>query len=114
MNYEFDIIEQKCRSLRVGYSWELMNFNTLHKYIVDNFTNGVYKSQEIPLTKDDIVQILNFLNKEMSALSTIENQKIFINDGIYSYNIAKAFDIFSIIVRVWDDDYVVWYEALLM
>ena len=71
MNDEFYVIDQNRRAIynemngnedenncaNIGYFW---NFNTLHKYIIDNFSDGIYEGQVIPLTKDDLVQILNF------------------------------------------------------
>ena len=67
-NYEFDVIDQKRLAIYNEMNaikdssekhndddavWFLKRFNTLHKYIVDNFSNGVYDGQVIPLTKDD-------------------------------------------------------------
>ena len=51
--------------------WFLKRFNTLHKYIVDNFADGVDECQLIPLTKDDVVKILNHLNKIDDVLSSL-------------------------------------------
>ena len=114
MNDEFYVINQKRIAIRDEIGDNILyffNFNTLHKYIVDNFADGVDECQLIPLTKDDVVQILNYLNKEMSSLSTVKNQKIFINDIIYSDNITRAIGIFSMVIRDWDDDFGVWYSA---
>lgn len=106
MNAEFYVINQKRRIIYnemngdenncpyIGYFW---NFNTLHKYIVDNFSDGVYDGQIIPLTKDDVVKILNFLNQEIQVMS--------------STNTTNAIGIFSMIARKWDDDFGVWYRA---
>ena len=43
----------------------------MHKYIVDNFSNGVDGCHEIPLTKDNVVQILNYLNHIVDILSSL-------------------------------------------
>ena len=113
MNVEFDIIEQKSRAIRdevgshIGY-WR--NFNTLHKYIIDNFADGVDDCKEIQLTKDNAVQILTFLNRAIYVLSTSKNWNIS-NDDSYANNINKAIGIFSMVIREWDDDHVVWYLA---
>ena len=123
--------------------WFLKRFNTLHKYIVDNFSNGVDGCNEIPLTKDNVVQILNYLNHIVDVMKTLT--MVLTDDGNYYYKcdvpdeiklplrlipmngcffekipvynffvheITKSIDIFSMIVREWDDDYLVWYQAL--
>lgn len=90
--------------------WFLKRFNTLHKYIVDNFSNGVDGCHEIPLTKDNVVQILNYLNHIVDVLTTSKNWNIPTDDS-YSDNIIRAIDIFSMISREWDDDHVVLYLA---
>ena len=122
-NYEFDIIDQKRRAIynemncnedenncaHIGYFW---NFNTLHKYIVDNFSDEIYDGQVIPLTKDDVVQILNFLNKIHVMPSTSKNRSYI--DDCYennTINTTKAIGIFSMVIREWDDDFGVWYRA---
>ena len=112
-NYEFDIIDQKRLEIRDevgGYIEYWHNFNTLHKYIVDNFADGVDNRHEIPLTKDNAVQILNYLNHIVDALTTSKNWNIPTDDS-YSNNIIRAIDIFSMIAREWDDDHVVLYLA---
>lgn len=123
--------------------WFLKRFNTLHKYIVDNFSNGVDGCHEIPLTKDNVVQILNYLNHIVDILSSLT--MVLTEDGNYYYKceipdeiklplvliqsdgcffgkisiyksfvheITKSIEIFSLIVREWDDDYLVWYNAI--
>ena len=124
--------------------WFLKRFNTLHKYIVDNFSNGVDGCHEIPLTKDNVVQILNYLNHIVDILSSLT--MVLTEDGNYYYykcdvpdeiklslmlipmdgcffgkiptynffvhEITKSIDIFSLIAREWDDDYLVWYHAI--
>ena len=123
--------------------WFLKRFNTLHKYIVDNFSNGVDGCHEIPLTKDNVVQILNYLNHIVDILSSLT--MVLTEDGNYYYKceipdeiklplvliqsdgcffgkisiyksfvheITKSIDIFSLIVREWNDDYLVWYHAI--
>ena len=112
-NYEFDIIDQKRLEIRDevgGYIEYWHNFNTLHKYIVDNFADGVDNRHEIPLTKDNAVQILNYLNHIVDLLTTSKNWNIPTDDS-YSDNIIRAIDIFSMIAREWDDDHVVLYLA---
>lgn len=146
-NYEFDIIDQKRLEIRDefgGYIEYWRNFNTLHNYIVDNFADGVDNRHEIPLTKDNAVQILNYLNHIVDVLSSLT--MVLTEDGNYYYykceipdeiklplvliqsdgcffgkisiyksfvhEITKSIDIFSLIVREWDDDHVVWYKAL--
>ena len=112
-NYEFDIIDQKRLEIRDevgGYIEYWHNFNTLHKYIVDNFADGVDNRHEIPLTKDNAVQILNYLNHIVDVLTTSKNWNIPTDDS-YSNNIIRAIDIFSMIAREWDDDHVVLYLA---
>ena len=153
MNDEFYAINQKRRAIynemncnedenncaHIGYFW---NFNTLHKYIVDNFSNGVDGCHEIPLTKDNVVQILNYLNHIVDILSSLT--MVLTEDGNYYYKceipdeiklplvliqsdgcffgkisiyksfvheITKSIEIFSLIVREWDDDHVVWYQS---
>ena len=123
MNDEFYAINQKRRAIynemncnedenncaHIGYFW---NFNTLHKYIVDNFSDEIYDGQVIPLTKDDVVQILNFLNKIHVMPSTSKNRSYI--DDCYennTINTTKAIGIFSMIAREWDDDFGVWYRA---
>ena len=123
--------------------WYWKKFNTLHEYIVDNFSNGVDGCHEIPLTHDNVVQILNYLNHIVDVLSTLNRVvteddnyyytcqvpdeiklplrlipmdgclfgKILIYD-FFVHEITKSIDIFSLIVREWDDDHVVWYKAL--
>ena len=114
MNVEFDIIEQKSRAIRdevgsyIGY-WR--NFNTLHKYIVENFAGGVDDCREIPLTKDNVVQILTFLNRAIFVLSNASKNWNISTDDSYANNINKAIGIFSMIIREWDDDHAVWYLA---
>ena len=123
--------------------WYWRNFNTLHKYIVDNFSNGVDGCHEIPLTHDNVVQILNYLNHIVDVLTPLH--RVLTEDGNYYYKcdvpdeiklplmlipmdgcffgkiptynffvheITKSIDIFSLIVREWDDDYLVWYNAI--
>ena len=123
--------------------WFLKRFNTLHKYIVDNFSNGVDGCHEIPLTKDNVVQILNYLNHIVDILSSLT--MVLTEDGNYYYKceipdeiklplvliqsdgcffgkisiyksfvheITKSIDIFSLIAREWNDDYLVWYHAI--
>ena len=125
--------------------WSWKKFNTLHKYIIDNFSNGVDGCHEIPLTKDNVVQIMNYLNHIVDVLSSLT--MVLTEDGNYYYyykceipdeiklplmlipmdgclfgkipiynffvhEIKKSIDIFSLIVREWDDDYLVWYKAL--
>lgn len=81
MYNESNLIEQKRRAILneignidecnddyIGY-WR--NFNYLHEYIVENFADGVDECQLIPLTKDDVVQILNHLNKIDDVLSSL-------------------------------------------
>ena len=112
-NYEFDIIDQKRLEIRDevgGYIEYWRNFNTLHKYIVDNFADGVDNRHEISLTKDNAVQILNYLNHIVDILTTSKNWNIPTDDS-YSDNIIRAIDIFSMIVREWDDDHAVLYLA---
>ena len=115
----------------------------MHKYIVDNFSNGVDGCHEIPLTKDNVVQILNYLNHIVDILSSLT--MVLTEDGNYYYKceipdeiklplvliqsdgcffgkisiyksfvheITKSIEIFSLIVREWDDDYLVWYHAI--
>ena len=122
--------------------WFLKRFNTLHKYIVDNFSNGVDGCHVIPLTKDNVVQILNYLNHIVDILSSLT--MVLTEDGNYYYKceipdeiklplvliqsdgcffgkisiyksfvheITKSIEIFSLIVREWDDDHVVWYQS---
>ena len=112
-NYEFDIIDQKRLGIRDevgGYIEYWRNFNTLHNYIVDNFADGVDNRHEIPLTKDNVVQIMNYLNHIVDVLTTSKNWNIPTDDS-YSDNIIRAIDIFSMIAKEWDDDYVVLYLA---
>ena len=112
-NYEFDVIDQKRLAIRDevgGYIEYWRNFNTLHNYIVDNFADGVDNRHEIPLTKDNAVQILNYLNHIVDVLTTSKNWNIPTDDS-YSDNIIRAIDIFSMIAKEWDDDHVVWYLA---
>ena len=81
MYNESNIIEQKRRAIlneigninecNDGYIGYWRNFNYLHQYIVDNFADGVDECQLIPLTKDDVVQILNHLNKIDDVLSSL-------------------------------------------
>ena len=120
MNDEFYAINQKRRAIynemncnedenncaHIGYFW---NFNTLHKYIVDNFSDEIYDGQVIPLTKDDVVQILNFLN-QIHGMLTSKNRMSSMDD-FYAINTTKAIGIFSMIARKWDDDFGVWYRA---
>ena len=95
MYNEFDIIEQKRSAIlnemnvnidecNDGYidigCWR--NFNYLHQYIVDNFADGVDDGQVIPLTKDDVVQILNHLNKIDDVLSSLNME---MKDDYYYY-----------------------------
>ena len=81
MYIESNLIEQKriailnemgnideCNDGYIGY---LRDFNYLHEYIVDNFADGVDECQLIPLTKDDVVKILNHLNKIDDVLSSL-------------------------------------------
>ena len=85
-NYEFDIIDQKRLEIRDevgGYIEYWRNFNTLHKYIVDNFADGVDNRHEIPLTKDNAVQILNYLNHIVDILSSLT--MVLTEDGNYYY-----------------------------
>ena len=112
-NYELDIIDQKRLAIRDevgGYIEYWRNFNTLHKYIVDNFADGVDNRHEIPLTKDNVVQIMNYLNHIVDVLTTSKNWNIPTDDS-YSDNIIRAIDIFSMIAKEWDDDHVVLYLA---
>ena len=112
-NYELDIIDQKRLAIRDevgGYIEYWRNFNTLHKYIVDNFADGVDNRHEIPLTKDNAVQILNYLNLIVDVLTTSKNWNISTDDSC-SDNIIRAIDIFSMIAREWDDDHAVLYIA---
>lgn len=157
-NDEFYVINQKRRAIYNEMNditdssekhtdssvWSWKKFNTLHKYIIDNFSDGVYEGQVIPLTKDNIVQILNYLNHIVYVLSSLT--MVLTDDGNYYYKcdvpdeiklplmlipmngcffgkipvynffvheITKSIDIFSMIVREWDnDDYLVWYSAL--
>ena len=112
-NYELDIIDQKRLEIRDevgGYIEYWRNFNTLHKYIVDNFADGVDNRHEIPLTKDNVVQIMNYLNHIVDVLTTSKNWNIPTDDS-YSDNIIRAIDIFSMFAKEWDDDYVVLYLA---
>ena len=112
-NYELDIIDQKRLAIRDevgGYIEYWRNFNTLHKYIVDNFADGVDNRHEIPLTKDNVVQIMNYLNHIVDVLTTSKNWNIPTDDS-YSDNIIRAIDIFSMFAKEWDDDYVVLYLA---
>ena len=112
-NYEFDVIDQKRLAIRDevgGYIGYWRNFNTLHQYIIDNFADGVDDCQEIQLTKDNAVQILTFLNRAIYVLSTSNNWNISTDDS-YANNINKAIGIFSMVIREWDDDHVVWYLA---
>ena len=112
-NYELDIIDQKRLAIRdevCGYIGYWRNFNTLHQYIIDNFADGIYEGQEIPLTKDDVVQILNFLNQIHGMPSTSKNRMSSMDD-FYAINTTKAIGIFSMIARKWDDDFGVWYRA---
>ena len=112
-NYELDIIDQKRLAIRdevCGYIGYWRNFNTLHQYIIDNFADGVDDCQEIQLTKDNPVQILTFLNRAIYVLSTSNNWNISTADS-YANNINKAIGIFSMVIREWDDDHVVWYLA---
>ena len=123
--------------------WSWKKFNTLHEYIVDNFSNGVDGCQVIPLTKDNVVQILNYLNHIVDVMKTLT--MVLTDDGNYYYKcqvpdeiklslmlipmdgcffgkiptynffvheITKSIDIFSLIAREWDDDYLVWYNAI--
>ena len=159
MHDEFYLIEQKriaiYNKLKVitdssekhtdNSVWSGKKFNTLHKYIVDNFSNGVDGCHEIPLTKDNVVQILNYLNHIDDVLTPLH--RVVTEDGKYYYyytcqvpediklplmlipmngcffgkipvynffvhEITKSIDIFSMIVREWNDDYLVWYSAL--
>ena len=122
--------------------WSWKKFNTLHEYIVDNFSNGVDGCQVIPLTKDNVVQILNYLNHIVDVLTPLH--RVVTEDGNYYYTcqvpediklplmlipmngcffgkisiyksvvheITKSIEIFSLIVREWDDDHVVWYQS---
>lgn len=156
-NDEFYVINQKRRAIYNEMNditdssekhtdssvWSWKKFNTLHKYIIDNFSDGVYEGQVIPLTKDNIVQILNYLNHIVYVLSSLT--MVLTEDGNYYYKcdvpdeiklplmlipmngcffgkipvynffvheITKSIDIFSMIVREWNDDYLVWYSAL--
>ena len=112
-NYELDIIDQKRLAIRDevgGYIEYWRNFNTLHKYIVDNFADGVDNRHEIPLTKENVVQILNYLNRAIYVLSTSKNWNISTDDS-YANNINEAIGIFSMVIREWNDDFVVWYRA---
>lgn len=92
MYIESNLIEQKriailnemgnideCNDGYIGY-WR--NFNYLHQYIVDNFADGVDECQLIPLTKDDVVQILNHLNKIDDVLSSLNME---MKDDYYYY-----------------------------
>ena len=123
--------------------WSWKKFNTLHEYIVDNFSNGVDGCHVIPLTKDNVVQILNYLNHIVDVLTPLH--RVLTEDGNYYYKcevpediklplmliqmdgcffgkiptynffvheITKSIDIFSLIAREWDDDYLVWYHAI--
>lgn len=81
MYNESNIIEQKRRAIlnemgnidecNDGYIGYWRDFNYLHEYIVDNFADGVDECQLIPLTKDDVVKILNHLNKIDDVLSSL-------------------------------------------
>lgn len=134
MNGHTDTEEYNCGE--IGY-WR--KFNALHNYIVDNFADGVDECQEIPLTKENVVQILDDLNKTIEILSTLN--KIKSDDGhYYKYEVPeeielpliprsgcffgslaidecyenyvkRAVDVFSMIVREWNDDDMVWYQA---
>ena len=113
-NYELDIIDQKRLAIRdevCGYIGYWRNFNTLHQYIVDNFADGVDDCQEIQLTKDNAVQILTFLNRAIYVLSSTSKNWNISTDDSYANNINKAIGIFSMVIREWDDDHVVWYLA---
>ena len=113
MNDEFYVINQKRIAIRDEIGDNILyffNFNTLHKYIVDNFADGVDECQLIPLTKDDVVQILNFLNQIHVMPSTSNHRRSYIDD-CYENNTIKAIGIFSMIEREWDDDFGVWYRA---
>lgn len=85
-NYELDIIDQKrsaiLNEMNVNYIRYWRNFNSLHQYIVDNFADGVDECQLIPLTKDDVVQILNHLNKIDDVLSSLNME---MKDDYYYY-----------------------------
>ena len=65
---EMNVNIDECNDGYIGY-WR--NFNYLHQYIVDNFADGVDECQLIPLTKDDVAQILNHLNKIDDVLSSL-------------------------------------------
>ena len=138
MNAIKDSLEKHTDSLL----WSWKKFNTLHEYIVDNFSNGVDGCHVIPLTKDNVVQILNYLNHIVDILSSLT--MVLTEDGNYYYKcevpdeiklplvliqsdgcffgkisiyksfvheITKSIEIFSLIVREWDDDHVVWYQS---
>ena len=162
-NYELDIIEKRRIAIHNKLNvitdssekhtdnsvWCWKKFNILHEYIADNFANGVDGchgiplKHVIPLTKDNIVQILNYLNHIVYVLSSLT--MVLTEDGNYYYKcdvpdeiklplmlipmngcffgkipvynffvheITKSIDIFSMIVREWNDDYLVWYSAL--
>ena len=105
MYNELDIIEQKrsailnemnvnideCNDGYIGY-WR--NFNYLHQYIVDNFSDGVDDGQVIPLTKDNIVQILNHLNKIDDVLSSLNK------NGFSGLGRAQIQDTYNISINV--------------
>lgn len=92
MYIESNLIEQKriailnemgnideCNDGYIGY---LRDFNYLHQYIIDNFADGVDECQLIPLTKDDVVKILNHLNKIDDVLSSLNME---MKDDYYYY-----------------------------
>ena len=122
--------------------WYWTKFNTLHQYIVDNFSNDVDGCHGIQLTKDNVVQIMNYLNHIVDVLSSLTmflteddnyyykcdvpdkiklplmlipmNGCFFGKIPVYNFfvhEITKSIDIFSLIVREWDDDHVVWYQS---
>lgn len=155
---EFDIIEKRRIAIHNKLTvitdssekhtdnsvWCWKKFNILHEYIADNFANGVDNHQEIHFTKDNVVQILNYLNHIVDVLTQLH--RVVTEDGNYYYytcqvpddiklplrlipmdgcffgkiptynffvhEITRSIDIFSMIVREWDDDYLVWYHAL--
>lgn len=155
---EFDIIEKRRIAIHNKLTvitdssekhtdnsvWCWTKFNILHEYIADNFANGVDNHQEIHFTKDNAVQILNYLNHIVDVLTQLH--RVVTEDGNYYYytcqvpddiklplrlipmngcffgkisvynffvhEITKSIDIFSMIVREWNDDYLVWYSAL--
>lgn len=104
-------------SFQIGY---FRKFNALHKYIVNNYANGVDDCQPIRLTRDQIkemheicTKILEDHSKAAELLPTGDG--FFFGstdyDDFYFRAVQKAEDLFTRIERDVPDTYTIIYQA---